>query len=182
MEEIWKPIPGYEGIYEASSLGRIRSAPGKTTSNARFTRREWKTRVLKPKRETSAREDERVSLWRDGQKKDYLVARLVAAAWYGAPADGMTVNHKNGNYLDNRPSNLEWVSLADNIRHGFSTGLFSSVQKPVVLAGNGEETAFDSMAEASRFLGRCSQYVSGAVAKRKPYVSSITGEIYRVSF
>ena len=110
--EIWKSIPGYEGIYEASSLGRIRSAPGKTTSNARYKNRVWKTRVLKPKHMISRkRKDERVSLWRDGESKDYLVSRLVADAWLGTPGDGMTVNHINGNWKDNRPDNLEWAYL-----------------------------------------------------------------------
>lgn len=161
MEEIWKPIPGYEGIYDASSWGRIRSTPGKTTANALYAKRVWQTRVLKTKQPINAkRHDKRVTLWKDGRDKDYLVARLVASAFLGAPKDGMTVNHKNGDYFDNRPDNLEWVTKAENIRHGFETGLYSSCTREVSLINeNGECCHFRSLSEASVYLGRNKGYI-----------------------
>ena len=167
--EIWKPIPGYEGIYEASNLGRIRTANGKTTSSARYPVRVWKQRVLKPKVQTreNGRKDQRVNLWKDGEEKTLLVARLVAMSFLPMPFDKLTVNHINGNPMDNRVENLEWCTLSDNIRHAFNTGLQSRCEKPVVLirASDLEETRFKSMAEASRYLGKSNKYVSGAVAK-----------------
>lgn len=57
MEELWKDIPGYEGLYQASNLGRIRSAPGKTTSSARYKVRVWKVRIIKAKTERSEIEE-----------------------------------------------------------------------------------------------------------------------------
>lgn len=86
MEELWKDIPGYEGLYQASNFGRIRSAPGKTTSSARYKVRVWKTRIIKPKTERRCRNskgkmDERVELWKNGTHKTMLVSRLVAMAW-----------------------------------------------------------------------------------------------------
>jgi hypothetical protein len=74
MEELWKDIPGYEGLYQASNLGRIRSAPGKTTSSARYKVRVWKVRIIKAKTERRCRNskgkmDERVELWKNGTHK-----------------------------------------------------------------------------------------------------------------
>lgn len=170
--EIWKPIPGYVGLYEASSEGRIRSANGKVTSNARYSQRTWKSRIIKVKRTGGRRKDDRVDLWKDGFHKTHLVSRLVAAAWHGAPADGMTVNHINGNPLDNRPQNLEWLPLRDNIRHGYSSGLYKNRQRPVTLAQGATERTFPSMAEADRFLGRRVGYTSNAVAHGRDAVSA----------
>ena len=68
MEEIWKAIPNYEGIYEASSFGRIRTCEGKTTFTKRHGIRHWKQRILKPKGETYAT-GYRVSLWKNRKKK-----------------------------------------------------------------------------------------------------------------
>lgn len=182
--ENWKPIPGYEGLYDASDQGRVRSAPGKTTSNALYSKRVWKSRIMKPKRPTHARRhDGRLTLWKDGEPKDYLVARLVAAAWLGPPADGMTVNHINGDYMDNRPENLEWISNGDNVRHGFNTGLFDSLKKPVTLvnAASQEETSYTSMAEASRAIGRQHGYVHGVIKHKQEYATGVDGAKYIVS-
>lgn len=178
--EEWKPIPGFEGIYDASSYGRIRSTPGKTTSNALYPIRIWKTRILKQKRQLSKRrKDARVSLWKDGIQKDYLVSRLVASAWFGEH-NNMTVNHINGDYTDNRPENLEWTTLSDNIKHGYLTGLYDSVLKPVILVNNGSELHFKSMSEASLFLHRNKGYISNSLKHNRNIVTSTDGIEYMV--
>lgn len=171
MEEIWKPIPGYEGIYEASNLGRIRTANGKTTSNARCPVRVWQQRVLKSKVQTrsSGRKDQRVNLWKDGVESTHLVARLVAMSFLPMPFDKLTVNHINGNPMDNRIENLEWCTLQENIHHAFETGLQKNSEKAVVLESfDGHKLSFKSMAEASRYLGRNHGYVSGQIARCAP--------------
>ena len=130
MEEQWKDIPGYEGLYQASTLGRIRTCEGKTTSSARFKCRVWKQRVLKQKCTTNrkGRTDFRVELWRGKEHKTYLVARLIAFTWCCGYKEGYTVNHKNGDILDNRAENLEWLSRGDNIRHGFANGFYPTAR------------------------------------------------------
>lgn len=126
MEEEWKDIPGYEGLYQASTLGQIRTCEGKVTRSARFPRRVWKQRIMKQKccANKHGRSDYRVELWKDGQHHTFLVSRLVASTWCDGYKEGFTVNHINGNPLDNRAENLEWLSHGDNIRHGFANGLY----------------------------------------------------------
>ena len=161
--ELWKSIPNYEGLYEASTEGRIRTAEGKTTRSARFEKRVWKQRIMKTKksiRKGGKNCDLHVSLWKDGVEKTWLVARLVALAWCDGYTDGMTVNHKDGNPLNNNIENLEWVTLADNIRHGFDNGLFSSQKECILIADNGERIPFKSLSKASAFLGRNNGYIS----------------------
>ena len=125
MEE-WKDIPGYEGLYQASTLGRIRTCEGKVTSSARFPHRVWKQRVMKQKlcKNSKGRFDCRVELWNGNTHRTWLVSRLVAITWCDGYRDGWTVNHINGDSLDNRSENLEWLSHGDNIRHGFANGLY----------------------------------------------------------
>lgn len=125
MEE-WKDIPGYEGLYQASTFGRIRTCEGKVTSSARFPHRVWKQRVMKQKLCTNkkGRSDYRVELWNGKLHRTWLVSRLVAMTWCDGYHDGWTVNHINGDQLDNRSENLEWLSLGDNIRHAFANGLY----------------------------------------------------------
>ena len=182
-KEIWKDIPGYEGIYQASTLGNIRTAEGKITSNKRYAVRRWKQRILKPKSPKSDgyRGDLRVSLWKDGASKDFLVARLVAMTWVKGYGDDMTVNHIDGNYLNNRIDNLEWVSLRDNIRKGFETGLFSKSQTKVRLIDeNHNYIDFASLSEASRYLSRNNGYISNRIKKSKLFAKALDGEVFRV--
>ena len=170
-EEIWKPIPQYEGLYEASNTGKIRTVEGKTTSSARYPVRVWKQRILKPKVQArnGGKSDERVTLWKDGVESTHLVARLVAMAFIPAPFDKLTVNHINGNPMDNRIENLEWCTLRENIHHAFENGLQAKCEKAVVLENTeGQRLEFKSMAEASRYLNRNSGYVSCQIARCAP--------------
>ena len=184
MEELWKAAPGFEGLYEVSNLGRVRITPGRVTSSARFPHREWKTKVLKTKRlKNDKRKDERISLWKDGAYHDFLVSRLVAMTWVGVPPEGMTVNHIDGNNHNNAASNLEWVTLADNIKKGFAAGLFDSFQIPVSLVNEaGEKKDFHSLAEASRWLGRSEKYISCQISRKRYYATSSDGVRYTIPY
>ena len=107
MQETWKEIPGYEGLYEASTFGRIRTCEGKKTYSILHGERVWKQRILKPK----ACSDYnicgyRVTLWKDKKPKDYLVARLVCTTFHeNLIGTNMTVNQKGGNRLNNNVDN-----------------------------------------------------------------------------
>ncbi len=172
--EKWKDIPGYEGLYQASTEGQIRSSPGKITSNAKHPRRVWKSRILKG-RGSNPKTGFRVGLWKNGKRKEWLVARLVALTWVPGYEQGMTVNHINGNRLDNRKQNLEWLSLGDNIRHGFRTGLYNNSVVPITLiyTRSGMSIGFASMADASKFLGKDASYISSRIKRGKTTIGDI---------
>lgn len=176
MEE-WRDIPGYEGLYQASTEGRIRTVEGKVTSNSRYSERHWKSRILKGRGDCSA--GKRVCLWKDGNKKDCLVARLVALTYLGNPPDKFTVNHKDGNRLNNKIENLEWLSRGDNIRHGFETGLYHS-QKPIIAKSEKGEMYFRSYAQFDRFLGRHVGYTSNCLNRHIP-IKSDDGVVYEIT-
>lgn len=160
--EQWKDIPGYESIYQASDYGNIRTCEGKTTFSARHGVRCWKQRIMKQKKFPSnkGRVDARVCLCKDKKETTFLVARLVAMTWCPGYEDGLTVNHIDGNPLNNRADNLEWISAADNIRKGFADGLYSTAEPMVLVDPFGNERSFYSMAEASRFLGYNPKFLS----------------------
>lgn len=157
IKEIWKDIPDYENIYQASNLGRIRTAPNKITHTIRHGIRKWKVRILSNR--GNQKSGLRVSLWKNGKSKDWLVARLVTITFFGKPtAEANTVNHKNGNRLDNRIENLEWLSIGDNLRHAFDTGLMP--YRKIMLYNKDCELVFRSMTLSSKYLGRNHAYIS----------------------
>lgn len=183
-EEIWKQIPGYEGVYDASSFGRIRSSPGRVFVDSRGRVIHWKTKILREKRSENqrikrGRDDARVGLRKDGICKDFKVARLVAMAFHGIPQDGMTVNHINGNWEDNRPENLEWLTMRDNIKHAREHDLIKD-KKPIALVDeNGNTYVFHCILDASTFLGRQRNYLYIARNRHLHNAYSVNGTKYR---
>lgn len=110
--ERWKPVIGYEGIYEVSNYGNVRNV---TSGHV----------LLQTNTTTGYR---KVELYKNG-RKNLRVHRLVASAFinntYGKPY----INHKNGNKTDNRVENLEWCTQKENVNHAIRTGLKRTVVK-----------------------------------------------------
>lgn len=161
--EIWKDIPNYEGLYQASNLGNIKSLMFQSNIYNKKIPRE---KILKPKKDKSG--CLRVELWKDGKHKTYLTYRLVALTFLGKPEGEMTVNHKDGNRLNNNIDNLEWCTRKENIQHGFRTGLYSC-QKEIKIENtkDGGINYFRSLAEASKFIGKYKGYLSEQILKNK---------------
>lgn len=162
--ESWKDIPSYEGIYQASNTGKIRTHKNKTTMTARHGVRKWAQRELKQK--VSKDNCHRVSLWKEGKEKTHLVHRLVASAFL-KKVEGMDyINHIDGDRNNNHIDNLEWCDHKINNNHAFDTGLIKSSTE-VILKKNEEDEFkhFRSLAKASEYLGYHSGYLSYALKR-----------------
>ena len=163
--EIWKDIPNYEGLYQASTLGRIKGVDRRITVNAQYNKRVWKERILKGRGKSNS--GYRVNLWKNGECKEYLVARLIAETFLGSPKKGDTVNHKDGDRFNNQLSNLEWLSRGDNIRYGFEHGQYST-QIAITIKQDSRVQTFRSLAECDRFLGKSVGYTSFMRIQKRP--------------
>lgn len=105
MKEVWRDIPGYEGYYQASNLGNIKSLPKKYKPLGR---------ILKPQQRNNYLI---VSLSRDGKSKSQSVHRIIMKTFKGE--SNLTVNHIDGNKHNNKLENLEYCTPRDNARHVF---------------------------------------------------------------
>ena len=119
-EEEWRPIVGFEGLYEVSDQGRVRSVArtvkrGKSTHSVR-------ERILKPATQRSRYGHKHVQLYRQGKQKTALVSHLVAYAFLGPRPKGAEVCHNDGDASNNRLENLRYGTRleneADKLKHG----------------------------------------------------------------
>lgn len=159
MTEIWKPIPNYEGFYEVSNTGKIRSV-------YRYKR------VLKPMISNSGYE--RVDLFKNKKRQQVSIHRIVAKVFCENPNGKPCVNHKDENRLNNNAENLEWVTHQENRNYGTAEARrrshtdYSKEIFKINARRNGKKTArpvsmftkdgqylnsFESAAEASRQTG-----------------------------
>lgn len=122
MIEKWEPILGYEGKYEVSNLGNVRSLDRVT-----FTKcgRELpiKGRVLRPNVSNKDSYPRIILYGKNTSYKIYYIHRLVAAAFIPNLKNKPVVNHKDGIRNNNCVDNLEWCTQSENVRHAFATGL-----------------------------------------------------------
>ncbi len=108
-----KDIPGYEGKYSINENGDIWSHTKKTNKKGGLY---MKTKI------TSAGYKS-LQLSKDGETKDTLIHRLLAEIFIENPNKKPTVNHRDGNKLNNNIDNLEWATYSENNQHAMSTGL-----------------------------------------------------------
>ena len=121
--EIWKPVVGYEGVYEISSFGRIRSLDRITSYISRTqegkeysTTHTHKGKLMKQHNNHFGYKV--IALCIDGKYKTYMVHRLVAEAFIPNPNNYPVVNHKDENKQNNCVENLEWCTQQYNINYG----------------------------------------------------------------
>ena len=119
MEELWKQIDGYEGYYEVSNTGLVRSIGRNVIRSDGVVHH----RVGKNKKPTPNKDGYlTVKLSKNGVDTRVTIHSLVAAAFVDGYFDGAEVNHKDFNRTNNNASNLEWVSHGDNVRYTIEAG------------------------------------------------------------
>lgn len=130
--ENWKAVEGYEGFYEVSDLGRVRSVDRyvRNSRNGELTVFK-KSKVKKPT--TTDGGYETVTLNREGEYHSYYVHRLVASAFVDNPNGYEEVNHIDEDKHNNRASNLEWCTKQYNIHYGTRTTRAAKRQSRPVL-------------------------------------------------
>lgn len=183
---MWAYIPGYEGLYEASTDGRIRTVLGKTTQNKLYSKRVWKQRELKQSKKyrhkSKINYDYTVTLWKDNIPHKYLVSRLIAATYHGNNLNtDLTVNHIDGNPLNNNADNLEWITREENVKYGFANGQYSTTMKRLtIMSSSGIVFEFDSYSDVDKFLTQYRGYTSRAMQLGLTKIKSKKGKVYFV--
>ena len=139
MVEIWKDIKGYEGLYQVSNLGRVKSLSiYRKNSVCEYYSKE---KILKPLKDKGGYLN--VRLWKNKKGKTIKIHRLVACNFLENTENKRDVNHINGIKTDNGVENLEWCTCSENIKHAFDTGLKKSnkgVNNPMYGKHHTEET------------------------------------------
>ena len=151
-DEEWRPIPGWEGWYEVSDLGRVRRS------------RPWTRQPTRPYGIKALILNDRgylqMQMSRGSRRTTRKVHQLVTEAFHGPRPPRCEVNHCDGNKLNNRADNLEWGSKSNNLRHAFRLGLHRPT--PPRLRG---EAAGRTMLKESQVLEIMA--LQGQVSRRK---------------
>ena len=146
---MWKPVTGYESLYEVSDNGEIRSCDRYINTDIRHV----KSRLIKGK--TLFQNQKRngyltVDLCKEGKVKTTLVHRIVAEAFLPNPDGLRFVNHKDSNRTNNAVSNLEWVTSSENRHHGMEFGNVTFPAKSVRCFEN--QKVFESPQQAAEWI------------------------------
>lgn len=131
--ENWLPVVGYEGFYEVSNFGRVRSLDRICHSDKRSSQLQ-KGKILTPRFNKYRQNRCTICLWKNGVVKYCYISRLVLEAFIGTPADDHQAAHWDNDPTNNQLNNLRWASptenLSDKKRHGTDgTGSRNSVAK-----------------------------------------------------
>lgn len=141
MDEVWKDIKGYEGLYQVSNLGRVKRLKGKYMKSDKLL-----------KQVTLDSGYIAVGLCKHNKAKNFRVHRLVAEAFIPNPEEKPQVNHINEDKTNNMVSNLEWMTAKENNNYGTRTQRTSKPVKAIDIA-NGEYNIYCSISECARQLG-----------------------------
>ena len=159
-EEKWMPIKGFEGVYEVSSLGNVRSLDRERKNHSGGTAK-IKGKTLKPHK-NSNNNYLLVNLRHDGIENKCLVHRLVAEAFIPNPNGLPQVNHKDENVRNNRTDNLEWCDQYYNNHYGTARERIEAKRRIPVMQYIGDTliAEYPSAREAARVLGKSEAAIS----------------------
>lgn len=150
--ETWRPCVGYEGLYEVSNMGEVRSLKRKVQYKAygKDMVRTQKGRILSQINKDGYRQ---VSLWKDGKNKIWRVHRLVALAFIPNPNNKPFINHLDEVRDNNCVENLEWCTPAENLSYGTARERGRETQ----IRGWRERKYHTSLSERCRPFGKYSK-------------------------
>lgn len=157
-KEIWEPISGFEGTYEVSNFGAVRSLDRLIVHNTYKETAKNKTqfnkgKVLAIRHNNMGKGYAYVMLYLNSKHYKRFVHRLVAQAFIENPNHKKEVNHIDGNPRNNYYGNLEWVSRRENVAHALSEGLIDCRRKVRAISPSGTVLKFDSIKSASEYFG-----------------------------
>ena len=150
--ELWKPVKGYETLYEVSNLGNVRSLDKKVKN--KYGYRYMPSKIMKPYKNKLGYLQ--VRLYKDGKNKNCYIHRLVAEAFLPNPNQYKEINHKDENPSNSIATNLEWCDRKYNINYGSHNEKMSLKKSKVVIQmdKNYEPlNAFDSLQQIQKTLG-----------------------------
>ena len=170
--KIWKDIEGYEGLYQVSNMGRVRSLDRINALGRRL-----KGRVLADKHNN--RGYHTIALWRDGDIEYKFIHRLVAKAFLDNPDNLPEVNHKDENKENNAVSNLEWCTRKYNNNYGTRLGrVAKTLERPIyAITSSGHRYYFGSVNEAARVLGLKRQGITNCLHGRRKHHGGFSFEL-----
>jgi len=121
VKEIWKPIPSYEGLYEISNTGKIKSLPKSGSGNS------LSEKIMNDF--DNGKGYRYITLTNKTKRRNFYVHRLLAESFISNPGKKPFVNHLDGNKANNKLSNLEWSTESENMEHASVLGLLPSGEK-----------------------------------------------------
>lgn len=133
LTEYWSDIPNYEGYYQVSNYGNVRSLDRVIKEKTGKTQT-LKGRVLKQRINPGGYYY--IGLGKNGTKATFAIHQLVAQAFIPNPNNKRIVNHIDGNKLNNSLANLEWSTYSENLEHAYKIGLRRAVRSNEVASKN----------------------------------------------
>ena len=160
--EIWKDISNYEGLYQVSNLGNIRSLNRYT--NGRNSKRLIKGKILKVFKDKDGYMN--VNLYKNAEIKQFKVSRLVAQAFIPNIDNKPQVNHIDGNRYNNQVSNLEWCTSRENNLHAFRNNLMKTqIKVKIIDKETGTIIYPSSLSEGCKLINQNHAYLSTKIKK-----------------
>lgn len=176
MKEVWKYIPGYEGLYQASRFGYVRSLNRIAYKGKNHIPSKIKGKIISPWIDESGYL--KVEMYKNGKIRKEKLHQMIAKTFIPNPENKRTVNHKDENPLNNTVQNLEWMTNKENVNYG--TRVQRNREKFGIhvrrIAPNGQKDDYFTLHDAEKATGIPRQSISYAI-KHKTLLKGFRWEV-----